>query len=64
MKCAMGMGSDGMIYIPSLIKIGSSIKKLLGGDTYTDIQTRRQQRDVISLVLFFQNTVRRLVKLC
>jgi hypothetical protein len=26
MKCAVEMGSDGMIYVPSFIKIGSDIK--------------------------------------
>jgi hypothetical protein len=34
MKYAIEMGSDAMIYIPSLIKIGSAIQKLIGG--YTD----------------------------
>jgi hypothetical protein len=27
------MGSGAMIYIPSFIKIGSGIQKLIGGDT-------------------------------
>jgi hypothetical protein len=30
MKYAVKMGSDAMIYIPSLIKIGSGIRKLMG----------------------------------
>jgi hypothetical protein len=32
------MGSGAMIYIPSFIKIGSGIQKLIGGftDTHTD----------------------------
>jgi hypothetical protein len=30
MKCAVQMGSFGMIYIPSFIKIGSCIQKLIG----------------------------------
>jgi hypothetical protein len=34
MKYAVEMGSGVMIYIPSLIKIGSGIQKLIGG--YTD----------------------------
>jgi hypothetical protein len=33
-KYAVEMGSGAMIYIPSLIKIGSGIKKLMG-DTQT-----------------------------
>jgi hypothetical protein len=31
MKYAVEMGSDAMIYIPSLMKIGSGIQKLMGG---------------------------------
>jgi hypothetical protein len=31
MKYHVGMGSGAMIYIPSLIKIGSDIQKLIGG---------------------------------
>jgi hypothetical protein len=53
MKNAIEMGSGAMIYISSFIMIGSSIKKLLGGDMHTDIQTHRQQGDLISLLLFF-----------
>jgi hypothetical protein len=37
MKHAVEMGSGGMIYIPSFIKIGSGFQKLMGG--YTDTQT-------------------------
>jgi hypothetical protein len=37
MKYAFEMGSGAMIYIPSFIKIGSGIQKLIGG--YTDTQT-------------------------
>jgi hypothetical protein len=43
------MGSGVMICIPSLMKIGSGIQKLMGG--YTDTQ----EGDLISLLLFFQN---------
>jgi hypothetical protein len=35
MKYAVEMGSDAMIYIPSFIKSGSAIQKLMGGG-YTD----------------------------
>jgi hypothetical protein len=31
MRYAVKMGSGAMIYIPSLIKIGSAIQKLIGG---------------------------------
>jgi hypothetical protein len=31
MSCAVKMGSDAVIYIPSFIKIDSSIEKSLGG---------------------------------
>jgi hypothetical protein len=40
-----------MIYIPSLIKIGSGIQKLIEGD----ILTHRQHGELISQLLFFQN---------
>jgi hypothetical protein len=43
------MDPGAMIYIPSFIKIGSGIQKLLGGFTYS------QQGDGISLLLFFRN---------
>jgi hypothetical protein len=45
------MSSGTMIYIPSFIKIGSAIQKLLARDT----QTHRQNGNRISLLLFFQN---------
>jgi hypothetical protein len=35
MKFAVEMGSSAMIYIPSIIKIGSGIQKLIWGDTDT-----------------------------
>jgi hypothetical protein len=43
MKCAVEMGSDAMTHIPSFIKIGSRIQKLLGGGGYphTDTQSAR-----------------------
>jgi hypothetical protein len=31
MKCVVEMGSGAMIYIPSFIKTGSGIQKLIGG---------------------------------
>jgi hypothetical protein len=42
------MGSGAVIYVPSCIKIGSGIQKLIGRDT----QTHRQHGDRISLLLF------------
>jgi hypothetical protein len=43
------MGSDAVIYVPSLIKIGSGIQRLMGGiHKHTDIQ----QRDLISVFNF------------
>jgi hypothetical protein len=47
MKYAVEMGSGAMTYIPSFLKIGSGIQKLIGG--YTDTQTG----ELISLLLFF-----------
>jgi hypothetical protein len=49
MKYAVEMGSGGMIYIPSFIKTGSGIQKLIGGDTHTEHAAR------ITLILFFRN---------
>jgi hypothetical protein len=51
------MGSGAVIYVPSSIKIGSGVQKLLGGG-YTD--TQGQQRDLISLLCFSQNKESRL----
>jgi hypothetical protein len=46
MSCAVEMGSVPVMYIPSFIKIGSGIRKLMGGDT----QTHGRQEDRISLL--------------
>jgi hypothetical protein len=46
MKYAVEIGSSAMIYIPSFIKIGSGIQKLIGGERFTD----RQHGDRISLL--------------
>jgi hypothetical protein len=46
MKYAVGLGSGAMIYIPSFIKIGSGIQKLIVG-------IHRQQGDLISLLSLF-----------
>jgi hypothetical protein len=49
MKYAVEMGSRAMICIPSFIKIGSSIDKLIRG-----IHRHRQQDDIISILAFFK----------
>jgi hypothetical protein len=46
MKYAVDMGSSVITYIPSFIKIGSSIQRL----TREDIQAHRQEGDRISLL--------------
>jgi hypothetical protein len=51
-KDAFEMASGGMIFIPSFIKIGSDIQKLLKG---IHMRIHRQQGDLISLLLFFRN---------
>jgi hypothetical protein len=51
MNCAVEVGPGGMIYVPSLIKSGLGVQKLMGG---LSIQTQRQQGDRISLVLFLK----------
>jgi hypothetical protein len=51
MKYAVDMGSGAMIYIPSFIKIGSGIQKLIVGHTVT----HGQHGDRKSLHLFSQN---------
>jgi hypothetical protein len=53
MKYAVEMGSGAMIYIPSFIKIGSGIQKLIG-------RIHRKHGDLISLLLFLQNKESRL----
>jgi hypothetical protein len=47
-KYAVEMGSDSVIYIPNFIKIGSGIRRLVGGDTHTD-----RQDNLISLLFIF-----------
>jgi hypothetical protein len=49
MKYSVEMGSGAMIYIPSFIKIGSSIQNLIRGRGVH----RQQHGDLISLLLFF-----------
>jgi hypothetical protein len=49
MKYAIKVGSGAVTYMPSFIKTGSGIQKLFG----QDMQTHRQDRDCISLLLFY-----------
>jgi hypothetical protein len=50
MKCPFMMGSGTVICVPSFIKIGSAIQKMMeGGDT----QTHRQHGDRINLLVIF-----------
>jgi hypothetical protein len=48
MKYIVEMGSVAIMYIPSFIKTGSGIQKLIAG-------IHKQHSDLISLLLFFQN---------
>jgi hypothetical protein len=51
------MGSGTVIYVPSFVKIGSGVQKLLmGGEVYrhTHKHTHEQQRNLISLLCFFK----------
>jgi hypothetical protein len=53
------MGSDAMTYILHFIKFGSGIQELLRG-IRIQTQTYRQQVELTSLLLFFQNKESRL----
>jgi hypothetical protein len=51
------MGSGAVIYVPSFIKIGSGVRKFIGGiygHTQTHTHTHVHQRDLISLLYFFK----------
>jgi hypothetical protein len=52
-KYAVQMGSGAVMYMPSLIKTGSDIRRLLW-------RIHRQQGDLISVHYFFQNKEKRL----
>jgi hypothetical protein len=51
---AVEMGSGAMIYVPNFIKTGSAIQKLIWG-IHIQMQAHRQQGDLVSLLLLFQN---------
>jgi hypothetical protein len=52
------MGSGAVIYVPSFIKIGPGIQKLMGGgggaQTHIHTHTYREQRDLMSLLYFLK----------
>jgi hypothetical protein len=50
MKFIVEMDSSDMLYIPSFLRIGSRIQKLLWG---IHIQTHRQHGNLIGVLLFF-----------
>jgi hypothetical protein len=56
MNYAAEIGSDDLIYMPSFIKIGSTIQKTMERGTCTDTHTYTQieQGDFISLFLFLK----------
>jgi hypothetical protein len=45
------MGSGAVIYVPSFIKIGSGVQKLIGG---IHRHTQREQRDLLSLLYYLK----------
>jgi hypothetical protein len=53
------MGSGAVIYLPSFIKIGSGIQKLIGGGIHTRTATRSHKH-----TLFFQNKESRIKITC
>jgi hypothetical protein len=56
---AVEMSSGAMIYIPSFIKIGSGIKKLIGGiHRHPSTKAQRQHGDRINLLISFENKER------
>jgi hypothetical protein len=58
MKYASEMGSGAMIYIPSFIRIGSGIQKLIGARGFKDTQTAWRSHK--PTFIFFQNKESRL----
>jgi hypothetical protein len=60
MNYAVEMSSGTMIYIPSFKKIGSGIQSCWEGDKHCGHTDIDKHGDLISLLLFFQNRVRRL----
>jgi hypothetical protein len=50
MKYAVEMGSGAMIYVPSFMKIGAGVQKLMEGG---DKRIHREHGDLIGRLLFF-----------
>jgi hypothetical protein len=55
MKYAVEMGSGAMLHIPSFVKIGSGIQKLIGLDTQTAWKSHK-----LTFIFFFKNKESRL----
>jgi hypothetical protein len=55
MKCTVEMGSGAMLYIPSFVKTGSAIQKLVKG-----IHRQHGDRIFILFYFIFQNKIERL----
>jgi hypothetical protein len=55
MRYAIEMGSGAMTYIPSFIKIGSGIQKLMWGGGFTDTQTGYRSHS-LTFIFFFKIT--------
>jgi hypothetical protein len=53
MKYAVETGSGAMTYIPSFVKIGSGIQKLIKRG-YTDTHRQHEDRIILLLVFFFK----------
>jgi hypothetical protein len=50
MKYAIHMGSGAMMYIPSFIKIGSGLQKIIGGE---DMQTQGHTDSMVISYAYF-----------
>jgi hypothetical protein len=55
MNYTVNMGLGAMIYIPTFLKIGGDIQKLIGENTYRHTDTHCQEGYFISFYFFFQN---------
>jgi hypothetical protein len=62
-KHAVEMGSGATIQVPSFIKIGSAIQKLMGGHTNTHTHTHTQEGDLIHLISILNKESRVKIKL-
>jgi hypothetical protein len=61
MKYATEMGSGAMTYIPSSIKTGLAVQKLIGGEIHRDTDTYTDRMEIAGVYCyFFQNKISRL----